>query len=48
VKEFSTKLTTCLGTQVKIRVSTKAKGEIKIAFAGEEELNRILKVLAGD
>jgi ParB family transcriptional regulator, chromosome partitioning protein len=48
VKEFSTKLTTCLGTQVKIRVSTKAKGEIKIAFASEEELNRILKVLAGD
>ena len=48
VKEFSTKLATCLGTQVKIRVSTKAKGEIKIAFASEEELNRILKVLAGD
>ncbi len=48
VKEFSTKLATCLGTQVKIHVGTKAKGEIKIAFASEEELNRILKVLARD
>jgi ParB family transcriptional regulator, chromosome partitioning protein len=48
VQEFSTKLATCLGTQVKIHVGAKAKGEIKIAFASEEELNRILKVLARD
>ena len=44
----SAQLATRLGTQVKIQLSTPAKGEIKIAFASAKELARILKMLGGE
>jgi ParB family transcriptional regulator, chromosome partitioning protein len=48
MKDFGEKLATRLKTQVKINVSTKDRGEIKIMFANESDLNRILKLLAVD
>ncbi len=46
-KEASAKLANRLGTQVKIQISPKEKGAIKIAFANAKELDRILSVLVG-
>jgi ParB family transcriptional regulator, chromosome partitioning protein len=48
MKDFGEKLATRLKTQVKINVSTKNRGEIKIMFANESDLSRILKLLAVD
>ena len=48
MKDSSTKLASRLATQVKIHVSTKERGEIKIAFTDTKELNRILKMLVAD
>jgi ParB family chromosome partitioning protein len=48
MKVSGEKLATRLGTQVKIQVSTKERGEIKIIFANSRDLNRILKLLAVD
>jgi ParB family transcriptional regulator, chromosome partitioning protein len=46
--DSSTKLASRLATQVKIHVSTKERGEIKIAFTDTKELHRILKMLVAD
>ncbi len=48
MKASGEKLATRLGTQVKIHVSTKERGEIKIIFTNSRDLNRILKLLAVD
>jgi dsDNA-binding SOS-regulon protein len=48
LKDSSTKLASRLATQVKIHVSTKERGEIKIAFTDTKELDRILKMLGAD
>jgi ParB family chromosome partitioning protein len=48
MKDSGEKLATRLGTQVKINVSTKERGEIKIIFTNGRELDRILKLLAVD
>ena len=48
MKASGEKLATRLGTQVKIQVNTKERGEIKIIFTNSRDLNRILKLLAVD
>ena len=48
MKDSGEKLATRLGTQVKINVSTKERGEIKIIFTNGRDLDRILKLLAVD
>ena len=48
IKSSSSKLALRLGAQVKIDVSKKKKGVIKIAFTNAEDLNRILNLLAVD
>lgn len=48
MKASGEKLATRLGTQVKIHVSAKERGEIKIIFTDGRDLNRILKLLAVD
>jgi ParB family transcriptional regulator, chromosome partitioning protein len=46
MKDSSARLSTWLGTQVKIHAKTKEKGEIKIEFTNAQDLHRILKMLA--
>ena len=46
IQNLNEKLTTCLGTKVKIHAHTKDKGEIKIVFSSAKELERILSILA--
>jgi len=46
MRDSSAKLAAQLGTPVKIRLSTKERGEIKITFTDVNDLNRILEMLA--
>jgi ParB family transcriptional regulator, chromosome partitioning protein len=48
MQDLGERLATRLKTQVKININTRDKGEIKIMFANERDLNRILKLLAVD
>jgi len=46
MEELTTKLTTRLGTAVKVRTYAQGKGEISIAFADAKDLHRIAQMLA--
>lgn len=45
MRNLQFKLSSMFGTKVSIKADEKHKGEIKIAFASQEELNKILEVL---
>ncbi len=47
-QQASTQLTSHLGTPVKVQLSSKERGEIKIAFSSAQDLTRILTMLDQD
>ncbi|MDQ3536431.1 MAG: chromosome partitioning protein ParB, partial [Bacteroidota bacterium] len=45
VKQLQSKLSSHFGSKIQIRRDERNKGEIKIPFVSEEDLNRILEIL---